>query len=119
MIKMKFFVGTLLASASTTQAAPIPDAVAAMLDAAAGDPTHLKIVADIAKKTNPQSAAEIETKVTGFAAAQANAREEKLTSQGFFDGWSGSGEAGGFISSGNTNNKGIAIGANLAKETRA
>jgi hypothetical protein len=50
MIKMKFFVGTLLASASTTQAAPIPDAVAAMLDAAAGDPTQLKIVADIAKK---------------------------------------------------------------------
>ncbi len=118
MIKMKFFVGALLALASTTQAAPIPDAVAAMLDAAAGDPTQLKIVADIAKKTNPQSASEIETKVTGFAAAQANAREEKLTSQGFFDGWSGSGEAGGFISSGNTNNKGIAIGANLAKETR-
>ena len=119
MVKTRFFVCALLASASATQAAPIPDAVAAMLNAAASDAAQLKIVADIAKKTNPQSAAEIDAKVAGFAAAQAIAREEKLASQGFFEGWSGSGEAGGFISSGNTNTKGIAVGANLAKETRA
>ncbi len=118
MKKLTLFAAGLF-TATVANAAPIPDAVAAMLDAAAGDAAQLKVVADIAKKTNPGSAAEIDAKVTGFAAAQAQAREEKLASQGFFAGWSGSGEAGGFISSGNTNTKGIAIGANLIKETRA
>ena len=117
-IKATFWLASFLGSATAVQAAPIPDAVAAMLDAAAGDAAQLKTVADIAKKTNPQAAAEIDAKVAGFAAAQAQAREEKLASQGVFEGWSGSGEAGGFVSSGNTSTKGIAIGANLAKETR-
>ncbi len=111
-------LATLLAPISAARAAPIPDAVAAMLDAAAADAAQLKIVADIAKKTNPQAATEIDAKVAGFAAAQAQARDEKLASQGFFEGWSGSGEAGGFISSGNTSTKGVAIGANLDKQTR-
>ncbi len=117
MKMMLLAVGLLAATAA--QAAPIPDAVAAMIDAAAGDAAHLKVVAGIAKKTNPQSAAEIDARVAGFATAQAKAHEEKLASQGFFEGWSGSGEAGGFISSGNTNTKGIAVGANLVKETRS
>jgi putative salt-induced outer membrane protein len=118
MMRMTLFAAGLMA-ATAAQAAPVPDAVAAMLDAAAGDAAQLKVVADIAKKTNPQSVAEIDAKVAGFTAAQAKAREEKLASQGFFEGWSGSGEAGGFISSGNTSTKGIAVGANLVKETRS
>ena len=117
-MRMTLFAAGLMA-ATAAQAAPVPDAVAAMLDAAAGDAAQLKVVADIAKKTNPQSVAEIDAKVAGFTAAQAKAREEKLASQGFFEGWSGSGEAGGFISSGNTSTKGIAVGANLVKETRS
>jgi putative salt-induced outer membrane protein len=116
--RTNLLLATLLASAPAVQAAPMPDAVAAMLDAAAADAAQLKIVADIAKKTNPQSATEIDAKVAGLAAAQAQAREEKLASQGFFQGWSGSGEAGGFVSSGNTSTEGIAVGANLSKETR-
>jgi putative salt-induced outer membrane protein len=108
----------LLASATAAQAAPIPDAVAAMLDAAAGDAAQLKVVADIARKTNPQSVAEIDAKLASIEKAQAAAREEKLAEQGFLDGWSGSGEAGGFISSGNTDTQGVAIGVNVTKETR-
>jgi putative salt-induced outer membrane protein len=108
----------VLGSATGAQAAPIPDAVAAMIDAAAGDADQLKVVADIARKTNPQSVAEIDAKLAGIEKAQAAAREEKLASQGFFEGWSGSGEAGGFVSSGNTDTQGIAIGVNVAKETR-
>jgi putative salt-induced outer membrane protein len=85
MKKLTLFAAGLF-TATVANAAPIPDAVAAMLDAAAGDAAQLKVVADIAKKTNPGSAAEIDAKVTGFAAAQAQAREEKLASQGFFAG---------------------------------
>jgi putative salt-induced outer membrane protein len=115
----KLIIGAVaLASATAAQAAPIPDAVAAMIEAAAGDAAQLKIVADIARKTNPASVAEIDAKIAGIEKAQAAAREEKLASQGILDGWSGSGEAGGFISSGNTDTKGVAIGVNVAKETR-
>jgi len=112
----KFIISVaMLAFATVAQAKPIPDAVAAMIDAAAGDAAQLKVVADIARKTNPQSVAEIDAKIAQIEQAQAGAREEKLASQGFLDGWSGSGEAGGSISSGNTNVKGVAIGVNLAK----
>jgi putative salt-induced outer membrane protein len=115
----KLIIGAIaLASATAAQAAPIPDAVAAMIDAAAGDAAQLKVVADLARKTNPQSVAEIDSKVAGIEKAQAAAKEEKLASQGVLDGWSGSGEAGGFISSGNTDTKGVAIGVTVAKETR-
>lgn len=107
-----------LASATAAQAAPIPDAVAAMIEAAAGEADQLKVIADIARKTNPQSAAEIDAKIADIEKAQAAAREEKLASQGFLEGWSGSGEAGGFISSGNTDTQGVAIGATVTKETR-
>jgi putative salt-induced outer membrane protein len=116
---VKTMMGALaLVSATAVAAAPLPDAVGAMLDAAAGDPVQLKTIADIAKKTNPQSVAEIDAKLAAINGAQAKTREEKLASQGFTEGWSGSGEAGGFISSGNTNTKGVAIGVNVTKETR-
>jgi putative salt-induced outer membrane protein len=104
--------------ATSATAAPLPPAVAAMLEAAAGNPDQLKAVADIAKKTNPGSVAEIDAQLAAIDKAQAAAREQKLADQGFLDGWSGSGEAGGFISSGNTNTKGVALGLNVVKETR-
>lgn len=97
---------------------PIPPPVAAMIDAAAANPDQLKLVADIAKKTNPASVAEIEARVAGLQAASAQARAARLARQGLFEGWTGNGELGGFISSGNTENRGLAIGINLNKETR-
>jgi putative salt-induced outer membrane protein len=118
MLVKTIFGAAALVSASAAVAAPLPDAVAAMLEAASGDAAQLKTIADIAKKTNPQSIAEIDAKVASIEASQAKAREEKLASQGILEGWSGSGEAGGFISSGNTSTKGVAIGVNVAKETR-
>ncbi len=115
---MKTMLALLSVLAATgVQAAPIPDAVAAMLDAAAGDPAQLKTVADIAKKTNPGSAAEIDGKVAAITKAQADAHAEKLAKQSFTEGWSGSGEAGAYTSSGNTSNTGVAVGLGLAKES--
>ena len=107
-----------LGANSLALAAPIPPAVAEMIDAAASDPAKLKIVAGVAKQTNPDSAAEIDARVAAFEASAARAREERLAQQGMLEGWSGQGEAGGFISSGNTENRGLAVGVNLTKETR-
>lgn len=98
-------------------AEPIPSAVEATIDAAAS-PEERAVVAGIAKKTNPASAAEIDAKLSAINAAAA-AREEKLASQGFLEGWSGQGEAGGFISTGNTRNRGVAVGVSLTKESRS
>lgn len=99
-------------------AEPIPPAVAAMIDAAAADPAKLKVVADIAKQTNPASAAEIDAKLAAFAQARAVEQQTKLAAQGFFEGWTGNGEVGGFVSSGNTSNRGAAVGVTMGKETR-
>lgn len=108
----------LLVSATPVLADPIPEAVAAMIEAAKSDPAKLAVIADIAKATNPASAAEIDARVAAINADATKAKEEALASQGFFEGWAGSGEVGAFASSGNTNTRGVAIGVNLSKETR-
>ncbi|WP_029131122.1 DUF481 domain-containing protein [Sandarakinorhabdus limnophila] len=109
---------TLALLATPAFAEPIPAAVEAMIDAAAS-PEERAVVAGIAKKTNPASAAEIDAKLSAINAAAAKAREEKLASQSFLEGWSGQGEAGGFISTGNTRNRGVAVGVSLTKESRS
>jgi len=112
-------VPALLLSAAPALADPIPDAVAAMIEAAKGDPAKLAVIADVAKATNPASAAEIDARVAAINADAARTREEALAAQSFLDGWSGSGEAGAFNSTGNTNTTGVAIGVNLTKESRS
>lgn len=116
-LRFALLAGSALAFAGAAQAAPLPDAVNAMLDAAGGDEAQLKTVADIAKKTNPDSIAEIDAKVAAINAANAKAKEEKMASQTFFEGWTGSGEFGAFFTSGNTDNTGIALGLNFTKES--
>jgi putative salt-induced outer membrane protein len=70
-------------------AEPIPSAVEAMIDAAAS-PEERAVVAGIAKKTNPASAAEIDAKLSAINAAAAKAR-----------------------------NRGVAVGVSLTKESRS
>lgn len=113
------FVSALLALlvAGMAKATPIPDAVAAMLDAAAGDPDDLKTVAKFARQTNPGASAEIDAKVAAVAVARAEERAAELALQGALEGWTGSGEAGAFASSGNTSNTGVAIGVTVTKDT--
>jgi putative salt-induced outer membrane protein len=116
MTRAAFALITLIATPALAD--PIPPPVAAMIEAAAGNPDQLKVVADIARRTNPASISEIDARVAEINAAAAKAREERLASQGALDGWTGNGELGGFISSGNTENRGLAVGVNLTKETR-
>ncbi len=120
VFRMRIFLATIVTGASgVVQAAPIPPAVAAMIEAAAGDADKLQVVADVARMTNPDSVAEIDARIAAIETARAEAREQALASQGFFEGWKGSGEAGAFISTGNTNTQGVALGLNLSKETRS
>lgn len=111
---------TALAAALITPVAasaePVPASVAAMIDAAAGDPAALKTVADIAKKTNPASATEIDAQVAALGKKAEEARLAKLETQGFTEGWSGEGSIGAFTSSGNTSSTGVALGLKLSKE---
>lgn len=95
---------------------PIPAPIAAMIDAAAVDPAALKIVADLARKTNPGATAEIDARVAEISARSEAARTVKLASQGIWQGWSGEGALGAAASSGNTSNTGLAIGAKIARE---
>lgn len=106
-----------LPAAGAVQAEPMPPAVAAMIEAAAANPDELKVVADIARRTNPASAAEIDARVAEIEAERTRQREAQLASQAFFEGWSGQGEAGGFVSTGNTQNRGAAVGINLTKNS--
>ncbi len=113
----KMFAAVLAVTAGPALAAPLPPAVAAMIDAVRSDPDKLKVIAEIAMETNPGSAAEIEARVASIKENAERERLEALASQGFFQGWKGSGEIGAFASSGNTNTRGVAIGVNLSKET--
>lgn len=102
---------------ATASAVPLPKAVADMITAAAGSPEALKAVVDTAKKTNPDSIAEIDAQVASLASEAEAARVAKLETQSFAEGWSGQGELGAFATTGNVSDKGLAAGLRLAKET--
>jgi len=99
---------------SVTHAAPTPTTVENMIRAAG--PGQISTIADVAKATNPDLVAEIDAlvdSITGEAAAQ---KKAILASQVFFEGWSGEGQAGGFVTSGNTKDTGVVIGVKLARD---
>ncbi len=99
-------------------ATPVPDTVAAMIRAAAdtGDAATLKTTADLARKTNPDCVAEIDALVASLQKAADDKKMAQLKSQGFFQGWKGQGQAGGYLTTGNTKSKGFSLGLNLNKE---
>ena len=107
-----------MALSSSVFAAPIPQGVAAMITAASdgGDATALKTTIDLAKKTNPDSTAEIDDLVAGLKKTAEEKRIAKLESQGFFEGWKGQGQAGGSITTGNTDGRATSIGLRFEKE---
>lgn len=98
---------------STTK---LPAAVAAMLEAVGSDPAQLQKMAEVAKRTNPGAAAEIDAKVTEITKTETEARTRKLATQSYYQGWTGAGEIGAFASSGNTSNSGIALAGRTTKQ---
>ncbi len=106
-----------LAPAAPALAAPLPPQVAAMIEAAAGDAAALKAVVDVAKKTNPASVAEIDAMVAAIEARAAAEKQQRIASQGFFEGWDGEGELGAFLTTGNVDDLGLVLALGLRKET--
>lgn len=91
--------------------------------AASGDPATFRAVAATAKKTNPDSAAEIAALEKDFAetkserdAQLALVREQELREAGVFDNWKGRGEVGAFRSTGNSDNVGLTASLSLDRE---
>ncbi|MEP1422569.1 MAG: DUF481 domain-containing protein [Erythrobacter sp.] len=115
---------TLLAMPSAALA-QLPEPVRAMIDAAiaTGDETKVRNVIDIARTTNPDDGSELdqllagfETKLAAANAAEAAAKEDAIRSAGLFENWSGQGELGAFMSSGNADNTGITASLALTKD---
>ena len=116
---------SLCALVATPAYAEIPGPVQAMIDAAiaTGDKAKVETVIELAKATNPDDAAELDAILAEFnqdmalaEAEAAAAKEEEIRSAGIFDNWSGQGELGAFISTGNAENTGITASVSLAKE---
>lgn len=98
-------------------AEPLPEPVARMIEAAAETPGALATVAEVARRTHPQSLAEIDAQVAALTSRAEEERIARITSLRFRDGWKGEGQAGGFVSTGNSDDVGGSGGLTFAKET--
>ncbi|MGL6043982.1 MAG: DUF481 domain-containing protein [Sandaracinobacteroides sp.] len=99
-------------------AQPLPDSVRQMVEAAAksGDTAKIDAVVGIAKETNKGADAEIDRIVADIAASQAAEREAKLATAGFFENWTGSGQLGASVSTGNSETKSLTAGIALQRD---
>lgn len=115
---------TLLLCAHPAQA-ELPPSVRAMIDAAiaSGDAAKVSTVMDLARQVHPEDAAEIDQIAADFTAKQAAAKAQMEASKaeekraaGLFDNWSGEGQLGALVSTGNSSNTGLTAGLKLARE---
>ena len=113
------FAAALLAAATPAVAqGSLPDSVRAMVEAAAksGDKAKIDAVVAIAKETNKGAEAEIDRIVADISAAQAAEREAKLATAGFFENWTGSGQLGAAITTGNVEQKSFTAGLDMKRD---
>jgi putative salt-induced outer membrane protein len=117
---MRLFLAAALLAASVPSIAQsaLPDSVRQMVEAAAksGDKAKIDAVVAIAKETNKGAEAEIDKIVADISAAQAAEREAKLATAGFFENWTGSGQLGAAITTGNTEQKSFTAGLDLQRD---
>lgn len=122
--RARLFLLALLSAltVATPARADIPAAVEAMIREAArsGDQATVDAVVKIAKATNPEDADAIATlAVTLVSEAEAEARRERermLASNGYLQGWTGEGQLGVGLTSGNTEEVSGVLGLSLKKE---
>lgn len=104
---------------AAAHAAPLPEPVRAMIDAAlqGGDASRAEAVVAVARETHPESVIEIDNMVGAHGAAQAIAEEEARAQASLFDNWTGSGEVGGSFATGNSDTVTVAVGINLVRDS--
>ncbi|QUL38132.1 YdiY family protein [Erythrobacter sp. JK5] len=124
---------TILAASVATSAlflatpanAELPGPVRAMIDAAIerGDEEAVRTVIDLARQTNPDDGAELDTILSDYeadlaavAADAAAAEAAAIRDAGLFENWTGKGELGAFRSTGNSDNAGVTAGLKLTRE---
>ena len=123
MIARTLFLPALCLAAAPA-AAELPPPVRAMIEAAiaTGEAGTVTTVAQIARTTNPQDIAEIDQLIDGFTQAEA-ARVAQVAEQrraaarvaAQTPRWSGNGQLGGFLSSGNTDTTGVTAALSLQR----
>jgi putative salt-induced outer membrane protein len=104
-------------TATSAQADPIPDPVAAMIRAAAdtGNSATLKTVSDLAKKTNPASAKDIDALTATLTQQAADRDLAKIRTRKPWQGWKGQAQAGVNATTGTTDTAGLSLGLNLVR----
>lgn len=111
---------TMLATTAVAQDAPpaLDAAVRQMVEAAArgGDQAKINAVVAVAKETNPDSRAEIDAIVRRIAAERIAAEEARILEAGVLENWSGSGQLGGALSTGNSRTKSLTAGVTLERK---
>ncbi len=114
-------VAALLVSTSLSvmaHADPIPDQIKAILDqaVASGSADTLKTTAELAKKANASSAAEIDAYVAAYQKKVEDARVAKLAEAGAFENWTGNANLGLNFAQGNTKASNLYVGIALQRD---
>ncbi len=116
-MRVPLIITLCLCAPGLAVAAPLPAEVSRMIEAAAETPGALATVAEVARRTHPESLDEIDAQVAALTSRAEEERIARITSLRFRDGWKGEGQAGGFISTGNSDDVGASAGLAFAKET--
>ena len=111
-------VSALAALVAAPAAAILPPPLKSLLDdaIASGHDGEIATVAKYLRRASPGDVDEIDAAIAAHNKRTADARVEKLRNADMFDNWTGKGEVGAFLSSGNANNAGFTLGLTLAKE---
>lgn len=118
-------VAVLLSGWAAPAHAELPDGVAAMIEAAraTGDPQKVATALELARSAYPEEAEAIAVIEAEWAAAKAERdalaaaeTEASIRSAGALALWSGDGELGGFLSSGNSDTAGVAASIALLRQ---
>jgi len=125
MLARLTFLCAPLALLAAPAAAELPQPVRAMIDAAiaTGDDAKVATVLDLALATNPESADEIgavraewRARRTKIAEEAKAAQEHKVRTAGPLELWSGEGQLGAFLSSGNNDSAGLSAALNVQRK---
>jgi len=117
-MRLLFAAALLAATQSALAQSALPDAVRSMVEAAArsGDQARIDAVVAVAKETNKGAEAQIDRIVADISAARAAEREAKLATAGFLENWTGSGQLGAAIITGNVEQKSFTAGLDLQRD---
>jgi len=83
---------------------------------ASGNEAEIATIAKYLRQASPADTAEIDAMIAEHSTQAAAAKEEKLRQAGFFDNWKGEGQAGAFLTTGNSETSGVTVGLALTKE---